>query len=122
MTYNVKSYLAVRQADGFARPASEIARHDPDVLVMQDAPGLTPPNVVPAPLRAALASRSVYRGGEYLVASRYPLRDFAPLSMSYVQHDVFVRCVSNCVASRSRSSLHTSPLPGIARPERDLSG
>ena len=94
MTYNVKSYLAVRQADGFARLAWEIARHDPDVLVMQDAQRLAPPNVVPAPLRTALAGRNVYREGEYLVASRYPLRDCAPLNMSYLQREeIYLRCV-----------------------------
>ncbi len=87
MTYNVKSYLAVRRADGLARLAWEIARHDPDVLVMQDAQRLTPPHAIPASFQAALAGREIYRDGQYVVASRYPLRDCRPLKMPPANQD-----------------------------------
>ena len=93
MTYNVKSYLAVRQPGGFARLAWEIARHDPDVLVLQDAQRLTPPHPLPEPIRAALASREIHRMGEYLVASRHPLRECAPINVSYpYREDTYLRC------------------------------
>lgn len=93
MSYNAKSYLAVRRRDGFARLAWEIARHDPDVLVMQDAQALTPPHAVPAVLQAALSGREIHREGQYVVASRYPLRDCRSLDMSYSgQEETFLRC------------------------------
>lgn len=93
MTYNVKSYLAVRRADGFARLAWEIARHDPDVLVMQDAQALNKSDELPAAFQAALAGRQVFRDGQYVVASRYPLRDCRPLDMSSAgQDETFLHC------------------------------
>src|SRR6185295_2975592 len=93
MTHNVKSYLAVRRSDGFGRLAWEIARHDPDVLVLQDAQRLTPPHAVSGSLEAALAGRNVYREGEYIVASRFPLRDCAALGMPFPQRDdIYLRC------------------------------
>jgi vancomycin resistance protein VanJ len=93
MTYNVKSYLAVRHVDGLARLAWEIARHDPDVLVMQDAQALTPPHAIPASFQAALPGREVYRDGQYMVASRYPIRDCRPMEMPPAnQNEAFLHC------------------------------
>jgi endonuclease/exonuclease/phosphatase (EEP) superfamily protein YafD len=93
MTYNVKTYLAKRHADGFARLAWEIAQHDPDVLVMQDAQEIALPHGLPEPMRVVLRGRQVFTDGQYVVASRFPLRDCAPGDMSYRgQEDSFVRC------------------------------
>lgn len=93
MTYNVKSYIATRQSDGFMRLGLEIVSHDPDVLVMQDAESIAPPGVIPEPIRAALAGRQIYVHGQYIVASRFPLRDCRPGDMSYQgRQDSFVSC------------------------------
>jgi len=93
MTYNVKSYLATRHSDGFMRLGWEIAIHDPDVLVMQDAESIAPPGVISEPIRAALAGRQTYVHGQYMVASRFPLRDCRPGDMSYQgRKDSFVHC------------------------------
>ena len=91
MTYNIKSYLAVRRADGLARLAWEIARHDPDVLVMQDAQALTSARA--APLLVALAGRQIHREGQYLVASRFPVDGCTAIDMSPPgQEETFLRC------------------------------
>lgn len=99
MTYNVKAYLAAERADGFDHLAGEIAKHDPDVLVMQDAFDVVEQlsaEQIPASmstLRAALHGRQLYGSGEYLVASRFPLRDCGPRDMSYrQQHNHYVVC------------------------------
>jgi endonuclease/exonuclease/phosphatase (EEP) superfamily protein YafD len=92
MTFNAKLHLARVKPEGYARIGSEIASHDPDVLVMQDAHlGATPD--LPPPIRAALRGHSIHRSGQYLVASRYPLRDCRDGDLSYggePQH--YVRC------------------------------
>jgi hypothetical protein len=83
MTYNVKSYLAVRSEDGFARLGWEIATQDPDVVVLQDAQIISSLPHVPPAIRAALAGRQTYVQGQYIVASRFPLKDCAPGDMSW---------------------------------------
>jgi endonuclease/exonuclease/phosphatase (EEP) superfamily protein YafD len=91
MTYNVKSYLAVRKADGIARLAWEIARHDPDVLVMQDAQALT--GVRAAPILGAVAGRQIHRDGQYIVASRFRIEDCSAIDMSPPgQEETFLHC------------------------------
>lgn len=73
MTYNIKAYKAGLQAGGFARLAAEIARHDPDIVLAQDAHGLS---VAPLADDAALfGGREHHRAGQYVIASRYSLRD-----------------------------------------------
>jgi endonuclease/exonuclease/phosphatase (EEP) superfamily protein YafD len=93
MTYNIKAYLARKTPDGYARIAWEIARHDPDVIVMQDAGSIESAEQLPAPMKAALKGRQVYVQGQYIVASRYPLSHCAPGNMSFSgQEDDFVHC------------------------------
>ena len=93
MTYNVKSYLAVKSQGGFARLAWEIATQDADVIVLQDAQTLADQDVLPAPIRAALAGRQTYVQGQYIVASRFPLTHCGPGDMSYAgSEDDFVHC------------------------------
>jgi endonuclease/exonuclease/phosphatase (EEP) superfamily protein YafD len=93
MTYNVKSYLAVQREDGFARLGWEIATHDPDVIVLQDAQIIASLPVVPAAIRKALAGRQTYVEGQYLVASRFPLKGCAPVDMSYDGYESdYVHC------------------------------
>ncbi len=76
MTYNAKLYLARERPNGMANLYQEIARQDPDVLVMQDAIGLdTLANTKPALYKAFVGGRSVYFNGQYAVLSRFPVRD-----------------------------------------------
>ncbi len=74
MTYNIKAANAAQRGDGFAALAQEVARHDPDIVVMQDARGL-PGAHAAAPL---FGLAQVVVTGEFIVASRFPLRDCAP--------------------------------------------
>jgi len=93
MTYNIKSYLARKTPDGYAKLAWEIAGHDPDVIVMQDAASIESAEQLPAPMAAALKGRQVYVQDQYIVASRYPLSHCAPGNMSFSgQEDNFIHC------------------------------
>ncbi len=94
MTYNVKSYKAKSVPDGYERLAWEIATHDPDVLVMQDAQSLTLPNVpLPPPLLAALKGRRITRFDQYVIASRLPMRDCSPHTLpDRADALIYMRC------------------------------
>ncbi len=77
MTYNVKIYDAARRAEGLAGLEREVSRHRPDLLVMQDADGLLPPGAS-ASLGPLFGLPEVRAFGQYVVASRFPLRDCRP--------------------------------------------
>lgn len=95
MTYNIKSYLAEEQVGGFDRLGQEIARHDADLIVMQDADEFNKPGArLPAPLQAALQGRQLVQRGEYMIASRVPLRDCrTPPMPGKRSADHYLRCV-----------------------------
>ncbi len=99
MTYNIKYYLASKQPGGFDRLAWEVMQHDPDVIVMQDADdgGVTPREARSRHLRTMVGTRQTYHFGQYVVASRFPMKDCKQGSMpfrgephSYVQCTVVV--------------------------------
>jgi hypothetical protein len=92
MTFNAKTHLARVDPGGYARIGSEIAAHDPDVLVMQDSYlGSTPD--LPPPIRAALRGHAIHMSGQYLVASRYPLRSCRDGDISrHGEPQHYVRC------------------------------
>jgi endonuclease/exonuclease/phosphatase (EEP) superfamily protein YafD len=94
MTYNIKAYLAWQRPDGFARLAWEVQDADADVIVMQDAASVTGHRDQAAPLFAALAGRQTYVEDQYIVASRFPLKDCAPARMAASESPdaVYVRC------------------------------
>lgn len=94
MTYNIKAYKAVLRNDGFTELAREVALHHPDVLVVQDNQGVSRPEAAPAwPGGRAFGLLHSFTLGQYIVASRYPLRDCAPGSIAYRgQSHVYVRC------------------------------
>ena len=76
MTYNVKSYRASQRAGGFDALAHEVALHHPDILVMQDAGELPAATFARRfPLGTALGYPHLHAAGQYLVASRFALRD-----------------------------------------------
>ena len=95
MTYNIKAYLAERHAGGLDALAREVALHDPDILVMQDAADLSLRRRLAPELAAAVfKGREVYAHGQYIVVSRFPLRDCQPADMSFRQQRAdYVRCI-----------------------------
>lgn len=95
MTYNVKAYLASLRPNGFGELALEVMLHDPDVIVMQDAGQLAKlERTQPETYLAMMGKRQVYAFGQYIVASRFPLKDCAPGWIPYRdQKHSFVHCV-----------------------------
>lgn len=95
MTYNAKTNLAVRHPAGMRRLQEEIKRQDPDILVMQDATEMAD---LPLPLSwnwgKAFGSRQVHFFGQYVVASRFPLRECAPyFPQPYSLGLMYVHCI-----------------------------
>lgn len=78
MTYNAKAYLEWTEPGHLRAIAAEVRRHRPDVVVMQDAIEL-----IELLHRGRLGRRSfgmgaapyIHAHGQYLVVSRWPLRD-----------------------------------------------
>jgi endonuclease/exonuclease/phosphatase family metal-dependent hydrolase len=92
MTYNIKSYRAASRRDGFDQIAEEIGGHDPDIIVMQDAHELVNSGL-PQEMLAVLPHRKFYSNGQYVVASRYPLRDCKPGDIAFGSgKQTYVRC------------------------------
>jgi endonuclease/exonuclease/phosphatase (EEP) superfamily protein YafD len=94
MTYNIKSYL-VEEVTGFDGVIAEIKQHDPDILVMQDAEALDlASNSDAALLKRMVGTRQVFAFGQYVVASRFPLRGCGVGSIAYDEHPhTFVHCI-----------------------------
>ncbi|MEO8807732.1 MAG: endonuclease/exonuclease/phosphatase family protein [Burkholderiaceae bacterium] len=95
MSFNIKSYLATKKFGGFSEIAAEIDRHAPDLIVMQDAQALgdEPTNETVRKLQQSLRGREVFAAGEYIVASRFPMRDCRVEDLSYGTHErQYVRC------------------------------
>jgi vancomycin resistance protein VanJ len=95
MTYNIKAYRAVRQPGAFEALAREVDRHRPDLLVMQDAGDLTAARrTAPAIAQSIFAGRNVFSHDQYIVVSRYPLRDCRAGDLSFRgQPHSYVRCI-----------------------------
>ncbi|CAH0348925.1 endonuclease/exonuclease/phosphatase family protein [Aquabacterium sp. CECT 9606] len=95
MTYNVKSYLAVQRPHGLAEVSMEVLQHDPDVIVMQDAGQFMDEHFVPPDARKTIfGKREIYAFGQYIVASRFPLKECKPGLIPYNgQNHTFVHCV-----------------------------
>ncbi len=95
MTYNVKAFLNIQQTGGLGRLAWEVNQHDPDVVVMQDAgeAGATRRPLSDA-ARKLIGDRDFYAYGQFIVASRLPMRDCAPAFVSYFNEThTYVHCV-----------------------------
>jgi vancomycin resistance protein VanJ len=88
MTYNAKAYLAEERPGGFERLLAEVARHDPDLLVMQDAGELAEQrSKALASVAPLFDRRSVYTAGQYIIVSRFPLRDCRTQDLTHGVHD-----------------------------------
>jgi endonuclease/exonuclease/phosphatase (EEP) superfamily protein YafD len=95
MTYNAKATYALDDPQGLGKLAQEIMANDPDVLVMQDAGEFMSVKAQrPEAFAALVGKRDVYAFGQYIVASRLPMRDCAPgfIPFSGRRH-TFVHCV-----------------------------
>lgn len=95
MTYNIKAYLAVHRPAGVADLAMEVLQHDPDVVVMQDAGQLLDVRyTLPTSSKTILGQREVYAFGQYIVASRFPMKGCVPGWIPYNgQNHSYVHCV-----------------------------
>lgn len=94
MTYNVKAYLADERPDGYGRIAWEVLQQDPDLLVLQDAQHLIDSKgTMPDAVRRMLGDRTVHVYGQYIVASRYTMRDCKPGNIDYRgRTHTYLRC------------------------------
>lgn len=74
MTFNIKDYITLQRRSGADTLADEIARHDPDVLLMQDARthGADESDSVWGRI---YGGRVAYAFGQYVIASRLPMRE-----------------------------------------------
>ncbi|HEY4065463.1 MAG TPA: endonuclease/exonuclease/phosphatase family protein [Burkholderiaceae bacterium] len=95
MTYNAKAYHALWRPQGIENLEQEIASHHPDILVMQDSGDLTEARVQHPELGASIfEGRHVFAQSQYIVATRFPLRDCALHDMSYRnRHGDYVHCI-----------------------------
>jgi endonuclease/exonuclease/phosphatase family metal-dependent hydrolase len=95
MTYNIKAYLVERQSGSYAPLAWEVALHDPDILLMQDAERLSERRrEVPDTATTVFKGRHVFETGQYIVVSRFPLRDCRVEQIPYRgESHTYVRCV-----------------------------
>jgi endonuclease/exonuclease/phosphatase family metal-dependent hydrolase len=76
MTFNIKGYFTLDRPEGVARVAREIALHDPDILVLQDATDLAQlEQRSPGALRALFGDLKAFAHGQYVVAARNAPRD-----------------------------------------------
>lgn len=123
MTYNIKVFDALQQRDDLRALAAEVARYDPDILVMQDASGLPVARSDPALTQGAVFGLPhVYALGQYVVASRYPLRQCGPGQIDFDgQSHRYVRCV---VSVRGRdltvvTAHFQSPRNGLVAARRE---
>jgi endonuclease/exonuclease/phosphatase family metal-dependent hydrolase len=95
MTYNVKGYLVDDRVAGVALIAREIAQHDADIVVLQDSWELdweTP--VPPEAIFGARHAYSIYSFREFVVASRYPMRECSVRHLSFrEQSRAYLQCV-----------------------------
>ena len=116
MTYNVKGGNALLRPGGVDELAQEVARHQADVAVMQDAHGLMHglPQGAIVPLFGFPAA---YKDGQYIIASRLPLRDCAPQHVAVAGSDDFYysRCVVEVrgVALQLFTAHFESPRSGL---------
>ena len=92
MTYNIKSYIALDDSIEARLLGLEIARHDPDVVVMQDARGVT--GLPVADREQLVGNRQFVLLGQYGIASRHPIRDCGFGNIDFRGHThTYARCV-----------------------------
>jgi endonuclease/exonuclease/phosphatase family metal-dependent hydrolase len=102
MTYNVKSFLLPGVPGGHQKLTLEIAQTDPDIVFMQDAVtifGMR--DTHPELYKMMMGDRDVQGQGQYVIASRTPLRNCAPGEMPYLgQVHHFFHCETEVQGKR----------------------
>ena len=95
MTYNIKAVQAMEKEGGLESLGLAVARHAPDLLVMQDAHGM----LVERSERAVddgppvFGLRHVYAVGQYVVASRFPIAACTPGQIGFESESHrYLRC------------------------------
>jgi endonuclease/exonuclease/phosphatase (EEP) superfamily protein YafD len=126
MSFNIKSYKADDRPEGYEPILREIRQHDPDVLVMQDAQKLTDKWLpMPEVMKELLAARHTHLRGQYVIASKHPLRDCrtAPLSADPELGD-YLRCIVEVQGQRLEIvNVHLlSPREGLVATRRERLG
>jgi endonuclease/exonuclease/phosphatase family metal-dependent hydrolase len=96
MTYNAKAFLALNEPGGASRLATEVWRADADILVMQDVGNLPQWQALqPEPYKLMFGERHVEAFGQYVIASRTPLRDCAASYIPFEGHQhTFFHCMT----------------------------
>ncbi|MDP4301208.1 endonuclease/exonuclease/phosphatase family protein [Leptothrix discophora] len=126
MSFNIKSYKADDRPEGYGPIVDEVQRHSPDVLVLQDAQKLTDKWLpMPEAMKLLLAGRHLQLSGQYVIASRHPLRDCrtAPLSVQPGLGD-YLRCTVEVNGQRLEIvNVHLlSPREGLNAARREHLG
>ena len=118
MTFNVKAGRAVQFRDGVLALGVEVARHDPDILVMQDADGLLVDRGAQALVGVQMFGLPhVFALGQYVVASRWPLLGCGAGQIGYRdQSHRYLRCTVDVrgVALTVVTAHFLSPRSGLA--------
>lgn len=117
MTYNAKLYLATERPNGMADLYQEVLQQDPDVLVMQDASDFADVAGYNRELyEAFVGDRAIYTKGQYVVASRFPMRDCKEVRL---QRDPGWRAMVHCIVTAHGQDIDvitvhfTSPRGGL---------
>lgn len=117
MTYNIKADNAAQRRDGMFELGLEVARHDPDILVMQDANGLLVARGDAAYTQGPVFGLPhVYALGQYIVASRFTLRDCVAGQIGFRdKNHRYLRCVVDAhgVALNVVTAHFQSPRAGL---------
>lgn len=97
MTYNIKAYKAVLREDGFRELAREVALHHPDILVTQDNHAVSRAQAAAIwPGGQAFGLPHAFAVDQYVIASRFPLRDCALGRIDYRgQAHGYLRCTAD---------------------------
>ena len=123
MTYNIKAYLAVGRPDGFGALAREVALHRPDIVVAQDSFGASRAQAAAIwPGGRAFGLPHSFTAGQYLIASRHPLRSCATGRIDYRnQQHAYVRCVVEVdgIAVNVVTAHFESPRDGLNAARRE---
>jgi vancomycin resistance protein VanJ len=134
MTYNIKAYLAEHRSGGFEELAGEIASHDPDIVVMQDADHVA--NVAlkgtdargidareNAGVRRLTSLQNVFVADQYIVASRFLLLDCREHTVGGAGQELYyVRCsvrLPNGSTVQIATAHLGSPRSGLNAARRD---
>jgi endonuclease/exonuclease/phosphatase family metal-dependent hydrolase len=96
MTYNTKGFLALNEPAGPQRLAAEVWRADADVMVMQDVGNILQwQHMLPDVYKLMFGDRQVESFGQYIIASRTPLRDCAAGYIPFEGHQhTFFHCMT----------------------------